>query len=109
MLLCHDASILYGIMVDGICGLSRKSDMNDTNTVLGNLKKHGFIENETFSLYITDNQEAYGDNSSMLILGGYDPKYADSDFKIVNVDEDYLFWVVNLTNITFTEVGNENS
>eukprot|EP00330_Aristerostoma_sp_ATCC50986_P004756 CAMPEP_0114584416 /NCGR_PEP_ID=MMETSP0125-20121206/8113_1 /TAXON_ID=485358 ORGANISM="Aristerostoma sp., Strain ATCC 50986" /NCGR_SAMPLE_ID=MMETSP0125 /ASSEMBLY_ACC=CAM_ASM_000245 /LENGTH=71 /DNA_ID=CAMNT_0001778779 /DNA_START=581 /DNA_END=796 /DNA_ORIENTATION=- len=71
--------------------------MNNTSTVLSNLKQNGYIESETFSLYITDNAEAYGDNSSMLILGGYDDKYADGDFMIVDVDPDYIFWVVNVT------------
>jgi hypothetical protein len=78
-------------MVDGICGLSLQNN-STMGTLLQQLKFYNVIENEWFSLYLTNNPDAYGDNTSVLILGGYDPKYAASEFINVEVFQDYIYW-----------------
>ena len=48
----------------------------------------------SFSLSYSEN-EAYNDNLSELIIGGYDPKYMTENFTYANVIDDY-YWAVPL-------------
>lgn len=98
-LVCEDATILQESFVDGIFGMSLKTGNNDSTnmpTILTMLQANGIITNQIFSLYINNNPEAYGDDSSLLILGGYDVNFANGEFSNVNVHQDSMYWQSSL-------------
>jgi Eukaryotic aspartyl protease len=98
-LVCEDATILQESFVDGIFGMSLKTGNNATSnmpTILTMLQANGIITNQIFSLYINNNPEAYGDDSSLLMLGGYDTKYASGAFQNIDVHQDSMYWQSSL-------------
>jgi Eukaryotic aspartyl protease. len=107
-LVCSDANILSGIFVDGICGLSLRNDKG-MSTILDMMQGNDIIEDRIFSLYLNNNPEAYGDNSSMLILGGYDLNYAAGNFVHVHVIDrkDQIYWQSNLTGFYIGDASKE--
>jgi cathepsin D len=73
----------------GILGMAYQNISEDSlPTVFGLLVEQGLVQNSTFSFFLTKKS---GQDGSMLILGGYDPKYASSDFKFYPLVNDTYY------------------
>jgi len=97
MLLVKEADAkLKGI--HGILGLSLGRGSSGFPTVLEQLKANGLIKVSMFSMYLGDDAKATGGKTGEIIFGGYDPKYAKSEFKFVKIKnaKDSMFWTTDM-------------
>jgi len=102
--LAQNAAInVSAYLIEGTLGLGFSSD---NSSVLDNLVAQGVLQEKNYSIYLSNNvNNSADDNSSNLILGGFDPKYLQkSNFTYLPlaVDDD---WIVNLTGVTTDLVG----
>ena len=76
-------------VLDGYMGLSFKPYNDGFITVLDTLKSNGLINVTVFSMYLSSGPSSPGSSNTAgeIIFGGYDPKYAVSDFQFVNVTQ----------------------
>jgi saccharopepsin len=88
---------------DGILGLSLRTSEDGYSTLLDSLKKEGLIRERTFSMYLGTGLGSDQEIPGELIFGGYDPKYADSEFQFVEVSRktNLEHWTSMLTGIGY--------
>eukprot|EP01017_Pseudomicrothorax_dubius_P034130 TRINITY_DN4642_c0_g1_i3.p1 TRINITY_DN4642_c0_g1~~TRINITY_DN4642_c0_g1_i3.p1 ORF type:complete len:396 (-),score=79.61 TRINITY_DN4642_c0_g1_i3:85-1272(-) len=85
---------------DGVLGLAWPAiAVGYGPTFVQQMYQQGLIPDDSFSLYLTENQ---GKTGGKLVLGGVDPNYAASNFTYIPLFSE-SFWVVELDNI---KVGN---
>ena len=105
MLLASDIKYIPNLYYDGIMGLSlgRWSYLDHFPTLIESLKMSGSISTGMFSMYLGNDPDAIGNMTGELIFGGYDPKYADSDFQFVHLESGNktLLWTTNMTALGF--------
>jgi len=105
MLLASDIKFIPNNYYDGIMGLSlgRWSYLNHFPTLLETLKTSGAISTGMFSMYLGNDPDAIGKMTGEIIFGGYDPKYADSDFQFVHLESGSktLLWTTNMSALGF--------
>jgi hypothetical protein len=86
----------------GILGMAYQNISEDSlPTVFGLLVEQGLVQNATFSFYLTSKA---GQEGSVLILGGYDPKYATTDFKFYPLIND-TYYIIDVADFG---VGNNS-
>lgn len=86
----------------GILGLAYGNISEDAlPTVFGLLVEQGLVQNATFSFYLTAKA---GEQGSTLTLGGYDPKFASSDFKFYPLIND-TYYIISVADFG---VGNQS-
>jgi len=96
---------------DGILGLALGRYKPEIPTVLERLKEDGLISVGTFSMYLGNDPEAWGKQTGELIFGGYDPKYALSEFQFVNVrkETETMYWSTDLMGLGYGSEVNVSS
>jgi len=84
--------------INGILGLSLGRGSTDFPTILELFKAKGLINVSMFSMYLGDDSKSTGSHTGEIIFGGYDPKYAVSDFKFVKIKDskESMFWQADM-------------
>jgi hypothetical protein len=82
---------------DGMLGLGFSSALTP-NTVLDNLQSQGILPDRNFSIYLSNHTV---DNTSELIIGGFDPSHMlSADFVYYPLSEDST-WAIALSSVNF--------
>jgi hypothetical protein len=111
MLLAIQTQSLTLSNYDGILGLALGRYIPSFPTLLESLKKNNLISTGTFSMYLGADSYSSGGKTGELIFGGYDPKYAQSEFQFVKVktEAETIFWEADMSALGYGNTSNLSS
>jgi len=80
----------------------------DYPTVLESLKANNLISTGMFSMYLGEDPGANNRKIGEIMFGGYDPKFALSEFQFVSVrkESEILYWSTDLHGLSLGDTGN---
>ncbi|EAR83040.1 eukaryotic aspartyl protease (macronuclear) [Tetrahymena thermophila SB210] len=85
----QSSTLFQQVSFDGILGLAFTSISSiKSPTVIDMLYQEGKISENSFSIYLSSKQNT---NESELILGGFNPIYAETEFKFYPIYKDYQY------------------
>lgn len=108
MLLAIEEQDLSSSKFDGIMGLALGRNYPEYPTVLESLKSNNLISTGMFAMYLGEDPGSTNRKIGELMFGGYDPKYALSEFQWVSVrkETEILYWSTDLLGLSLGSTEN---
>ena len=108
MLLAIEEEDLQSTKFDGILGLALGRYYPEYPTVLESLKSNNLISSGMFSMYLGEDPGSTNRKIGELMFGGYDPKYALSEFQWMSVrkESEILYWSTDLLGLSLGSTEN---